>query len=57
MQLKERLKKKSDFFILKRLKNLQITIQLERYEQKQDLNLHSISHFFFAELLDLEQQA
>ena len=45
------------FLHIKKIKNLQITIQLERYEQKQDLNLHSISHFFFAELLDLEQQA
>lgn len=24
---------------------------------EQDCNLHSLSHFFFAELLDLEQQA
>ncbi len=44
------------FLHIKKIKNLQVIIHLERYEQKQDLNLHSISHFFFAELFDLEQQ-
>lgn len=43
---------------IKKIKNLNLTIQLERYMSEQDTAIFILySHFFIAELLDLEQQA
>lgn len=55
--VKREIKEEVWYLHIKKITNLNLTIQLERYVPELQINLHSLSHFFLIELIDLEQQA
>lgn len=54
--IKREIREEIWYLHIKTIKNLNLTIQLERYMTEQDCNLHSLSHFFSLNCLILNSK-